>query len=227
MANEKLKAALSASALKEFDYTDSETIIWNPSREFEQEMEKLLKSINKPKRYSLRFIMVAAAVILLLASASLLSIADVREKVIAFFVNDNDTHYDIEYGYERPGDIAIGDEISDIYTIGGLSADFKLKKREAGEHSAVTVWESDDETIILQQGDGITKRSIDGERLRKTEFTLNNISFAAYSEDGYVLLLWNTDRFTFSVDYYGEKDCEALAEMILSGIEPYTESERE
>lgn len=227
MANEKLKAALSASAMKEFNYTDSETVIWNPSQEFEQNMIKLMKSVNKPKRYSLRLILIAAAVIFLLASASLLSIADVREKVIAFFVSDNDTHYDIEYGYDRPGDITVSDEMSDIYTIGGLSADFEIKKREIGEHSAVTIWESGKETIILQQGDGITKRSVDGERLKKTEFTLGNISFTAYSEDGYALLLWNTDRFTFSVDYYGEKDCEALAGMILSGIEPYTESERE
>ena len=218
MASEKLKKALLAASQEEYLSIDkeSETIEWNPSDDFIAEMEVLVKHTEKRRYRPLKRVLLVAAVVVLISCISVLSFAEVRENVINQFKNYYYTHFDVEYGIDEAGDIVIGDGINSVYTFDKLSDGFIQVSYERNEHSVITVWEKGEETIVLSQGDGITKRSIDAERLVKTQQVVNGTVYEIYSEEGYVLVLWSTAEYTFSVDYYGSALLNDIMDIVLS-----------
>lgn len=218
MASEKLKKALLAASQEEYLSIDkeSETIEWNPSDDFIAEMEVLVKHTEKRRYRPLKRVLLVAAVVVLISCISVLSFAEVRENVINQFRNYYYTHFDVEYGIDEAGDIVVGDGISSIYTLNEIPDGFSLTSYEKNEHSVITVWEKGEETLVLSQGDGITKRSIDAERLVKTQQVVNGAVYDIYSEEGYVLVLWSTAEYTFSVDYYGSADAAGIMDVVLS-----------
>lgn len=218
MASEKLKKALLAASQEEYLSIDkkSETIEWNPSDDFTADMEVLVKQSEKHRYRSLRRVLLVAAVVVLISCISVLSFAQVREKVINQFRNYYYTHFDVEYGIDEAGDIVVGDGINSVYTFDKLSDGFIQVSYERNEHSVITVWEKGEETLVLSQGDGITKRSIDAERLVKSQQVVNGTVYDIYSEEGYVLVLWSTQEYTFSVDYYGSALLSDIMDIVLS-----------
>ena len=218
MASEKLKQALLAASQEEYLSINkkSETIEWNPSDDFTAKMEVLVKQNEKRRYKTLRRVLLVAAVVFLVSCITVLSFADVRENVINQFKDYYYTHFDVEYGFEEPGDIVVCNGINRIYTLLQIPDGFVQINYEKNEHSVITVWEKDDETLVLSQGDGITKRSIDAERLVKNKQIVNGTVYEIYSEEGYVLVLWNSDEYTFSVDYYGGALFNDIIDIVLS-----------
>lgn len=218
MASEKLKKALLTASQEEYLSIDkkSETIEWNPSDDFTAKMEVLVKQSENHRHKSLRRVLLVAAVVFLISCITVFSFADVRENVINQFKDYYNTHFDVEYGFDEPGDIVIGDGINCVYTLKEIPDGFVQVNCEKNEHSIITVWEKDDETLVLSQGDGITKRSIDAERLVKTQQVVNGTVYDIYSEEGYVLVLWNTGEYTFGVDYYGDAMSGDIMDIVLS-----------
>lgn len=223
MANEMLKKALREAAQEEYFDITCESVEWEPSERFCAMTEPLIKNNRSRTRTVLRRIIPIAAVMLLIASTMLFSMADVREKVINYFENNMKDHIDLEYGFDEAGDISPEDVLNDILMPDFESKGFVLKEQELTDHSSVTVWEKGQQVVILQQGDGLTSRSVDSERLAKSSKTVRGVSFDIYSEEGYYLILWNTDKYTFSLDCYCDIELTELINMILSCRE--TESE--
>lgn len=213
MASETLKKALLTFSQEEFIYINERCANqnWTPSEQFIHKTERIIKgnhhSINASR------ILLIAAVVLLLSVTTVFTFADLRENIINSFKEFYQTHFNMEYGNNQPGDIA-GNGIEKVYTL-VLPDGFKIIQHNKNEHSVITVWENTDvETIILSQGDGITKRSIDNERLIQSKTVIDGIECEVYSESGYILVLWNTAEYTFSIDYYGERTINEIADLI-------------
>lgn len=219
MASEKLKQALCASAREEYFYIDCEPKQWEPSAQFQRKMERLLQQYRKQRIAGGKRVFLIAAIILLLSVTVLFSVADVREKVIRFFVQYSADHFELEYGVEKAGDIPVGEAISEIYFLTGLPEGFTQESKSITDHSVTTVWTNGEETLIFSQGDGLTTRSVDNERLKKSTVAVNGTTVLSYSEPGYVLLMWNTQTYTFCVDYYGVRQAEELAQIVLNGLQ--------
>ena len=62
----------------------------------------------------------------------------------------------------------------------------------------------------------MTKRSIDVERLQKTEILSAGVIYELYSQEDYILLLWNTAKYTFSIDYYGKMNGDEIIKLAES-----------
>ncbi len=219
MASEALKKALMASAAEEYFNINlvCETEEWEPSEKLKKQMEVLLRTTVKPKRHSLKYTLLVAAVIVLISVTAVFSVAQVRERVIQFFREYYYTHFNMEYGRDEAGDIVLGDGINTVYTFSQLPEGYEYISRTENEHSVITVWEDAAEnTIILSQGDGMTKRSVDAERLEKTEIISDGTVYEIYSEDGYVLIFWNTAEYTFSIDHFGSLSAEYLVKTAES-----------
>lgn len=221
MTSEKLKQALRESAAEEFLNIQSETILWEPSEQLSDEMETLFKQTGKKRRPVLKRGLLVAAVILLFSAMtiSVFGVSDIRNKVIEYFSNIKSGHVEVEYGYNEAGDINVCDSINDVYTLINLPDGFTEVSHTDDIHTVVTIWENENgDSLILQQGDGITKRSIDTERLKKTYITISGTEFEAYSEAGFTLLMWNTEKHTFSIDYYGQIEPEVLAGIAADNL---------
>ena len=221
MTSDKLKQALRESAAEEFKNIQSETILWEPSEHLSDEMETLFKQAKNKRRPVFKRVLLVAAVILLLSvmTVSVFGISGIRNKVIDYFSHIRRGHIEVEYGYSEAGDINVYDSINDIYTLTNLPDGFAEVSRTADIHTVVTIWENESgDSLILQQGDGITKRSIDTERLKKTYITLDGTEFEAYSEEGFILLMWNTEKHTFSIDYYGRMSARELARIAADDL---------
>lgn len=219
MASEMLKKALLASAHEEYLKIDKlcEPNIWEPSEHFCSQMENLLQQTKKRHTVNIKRVLLVAAVIFLVSVTTVFSFATVREKVINFFKEYYYTHFDMEYGFDEPGDIVLGNGINTVYTFSSLPEGFKKASVTENKHSVTTIWENENgDAIILSQGDGITKRSIDVERLEKTEIVSNGTVFEIYTEENYILILWNTEEYTFSIDYYGEMKSSDIIEIAES-----------
>lgn len=220
MASEMLKKALLASAHEEYLNIEKscETDLWEPSEQFCSQMENLLKQAKKRRTVSIKKVLLVAAVIFLISVMTVFSFASVRENVINFFREYYYTHFDLEYGFNEAGDIVLGEGINTVYTLSSLPEGFEKASITQNEHSVVTIWEKENgDAIILSQGDGITKRSIDVERLEKTEIVSDGTVFEVYTEEDYILILWNTEEYTFSIDYYGKmlpQDIIKIAESL-------------
>lgn len=223
MANDKLKQALREAAQKEYFDITCESAQWEPSERFCAKTEPVIKNNNSRTRTVFRRIVPIAAVMLLLASTMLFSMADVREKVINYFESNRKDHIDLKYGFDEAGDISPEDVLNDILMPDFESKGFTLKKQELTDHSSVTVWEKGQQVVILQQGDGLTNRSVDAERLVKNSKTVRGVSFDIYSEEGYYLILWTTDKYTFSLDCYCDIEQTEIIDMILSCREAESE----
>lgn len=214
MATETLKKALLSFAEEEFLQADigCKNQYWKPSENFLIKIERIVK--NRRKTVNVKRIMLIAAVVLLLSATVIFSFAQLRESVINTFKEFYYTHFDVEYGNNAAGDIT-GKGIDTVYTLVSLPVGFELTDYSKNEHSVTTVWEhKTGETIILSQGDGITKRSIDNERLTASTLSIDDIQFEVYSENGYILFMWNTADYTFSLDYYGERAINEIADLI-------------
>lgn len=221
--NEQLKKALREVALEEYLNIAGQNTDWIPSAQFEKKMQSLTgRNMYRAKNLMKRIIIVAA-VILLLASTMLLSFADVREKVINFFVRDMKNHIEIQYGFNEAGDIFSDGREQEIFSPDFESKGFVLKERETNEHACVTVWEKGEQFIILQQGDGNTNRFVDTQRLEKISKNANGVTFDIYSEEGYFLILWNTDVYTFSLDCYCDIDSDEIISMLSDNREVLSE----
>lgn len=209
MASEMLKKALLTVSAEEFLSIDKECKVqnWIPSEEFIRKTEKIVKG--KRRSFNMGRVLIAAAIILLMSSVCIFSFADLRENIINTFKEFYYTYFDVEYGNNQPGDIT-GNGIEKVYTL-VLPEDFEMIQHNKNEHSVITIWENaDGETLILSQGDGITKRSIDNERLACSSTVIDGVQYEIYTESGYVLVLWNTDEYTFSLDYYGERSSDEI-----------------
>lgn len=216
MASEMLKKALLASAHEEYLNIENncETNLWEPSEHFCAQMENLLKQTKKRRFVKTRKVLLVAAVIFLISVMTVFSFANVRENVINFFKEYYYTHFDLEYGIDEPGDIVIGNGINKVYTFSSLPEGFRQISVTENDHSVITVWENENgDSIILSQGDGITKRSVDVERLKKSETVLDGIVYEVYTEEDYILILWNTREYTFSIDYYGKMNGEDIIKL--------------
>ena len=219
MASEMLKKALIASANEEYFNIEKscETDLWEPSEQFCAQMENLLKQTEKRRFVTARKVLLVAAVIVLVSVMTVFSFADVRENVINFFKEYYYTHFDLEYGIDEPGDIVIGDGINTVYVFASLPEGFEQVSVTENDHSVITVWENENgDTIILSQGDGMTKRSVDAERLQKSEKVSGGIVYEIYTENDYILILWNTAEYTFSIDYYGKMNSEDILKLAQS-----------
>lgn len=219
MASEMLKKALLASAHEEYFNIEKicETEKWEPSELFCAQMQDLLMQTKNRRFVRMRKVLLAAAVIALTAVMTVFSFASVRENVINFFKEYYYTHFNLEYGIDEPGDIVLGDGINTVYTFSAVPQGFEQVSKTADDHSVITVWEKENrDTIILSQGDGMTKRSVDVERLKKSEKVSGGIVYEIYSEEDYVLILWNTAEYTFSIDYYGKLKAEEIIKLAES-----------
>ena len=219
MASEMLKKALLASAHEEYLNIEKscETDLWEPSEQFCTQMENLLRQAKKRRFVKTRKVLLVAAVIFLISVMTVFSFASVRENVINFFKEYHYTHFDLEYGIDEPGDIVIGNGINTVYTFSSLPDGFEQISVTENDHSVITVWEKENgDSIILSQGDGITKRSVDVERLKKSETVSNGIVYEFYTEEDYILILWNTSEYTFSIDYYGKMNGEEIIKLAES-----------
>ncbi|MBQ8210211.1 MAG: DUF4367 domain-containing protein [Clostridia bacterium] len=214
MATETLKKALIAFAEEEFMQADAEcrTQIWTPSEEFSKKTERIVKG--RHRTINAKRILLIAAVVFLLSATAVFSFAQLRENIINTFREFYYTHFDVEYGNNAAGDIT-GDGIKTVYTLTSLPDGFEMTDYSKNDHSVTTVWEnSEGETLILSQGDGITKRSVDNERLAHSTSTVDNVEYDIYSENGYILIMWNTAEYTFSLDYYGDCTIDVLINSI-------------
>lgn len=225
MANEKLKKALREAAEKEFLNITDENVEWEPSDKFLSETGKIVLPPKRRKVVPFRRLLVAAAVTLFIASAAaVLTSASIRESIIATIKEYHDTYFDLEYdvdgGNDDPVDAVPGPDsdvgaLAEIYVLEGLPQKFNKKESVVTDHSVISSWESGDgEVFILQQGDGLTKRAVDTERLEFSAVKTDKMNFEAYTEEGYVLLMWVTDKYTFSVDYYGELNAFEVADVV-------------
>ncbi len=216
MASETLKMALMQSAKEEYLTIDiaCETENWVPSDAFMKQMDALLQKSQKHSPKRVKYALLAAAVIFLLSVVSVFSVAQVREDIIKFFKEYYYTHFDMEYGYENAGDIITGQGIDEIYVFSVLPDGYEQISRTQNDHSVITVYENGNgASIILSQGDGMTKRSIDAERLTKTDVVSNGTEYEVYSEEDYLLILWNTEKYTFSIDCFGDFSVPDIIEM--------------
>lgn len=216
MTNEMLIKALREAAQEEYLNINCESMNWEPSVRFCAMTEPVIKNGAHRSQTVLRRILLIAAVMLLIGATAMLSMADVREKVINFFVSNKDDHIELQYGFDNAGDIAVFDAIDDFLTLNLEEYGFSLKEQNVTDHSSVTVWENGEQFIILQRGDGLTNRSVDTERLEKSSVTVKGVTFDIYSEEGYYLLLWNTDKYTFSLDCKCDIESSEIIEIILS-----------
>lgn len=219
MASEMLKKALLASAHEEYLNIENscETDLWEPSEQFCAQMQSLLMQTKKRRFVKTKKVLLVAAVIALVAVMTVFSFASVRDNVINFFKEYYYTHFDLEYGINEPGDIVFGDGINTVYTFSSLPEGFKQISVTENDHSVITVWEKENgDSIILSQGDGITKRSVDVERLEKSEMVSDGIVYEIYTEEDYILILWNTPEYTFSIDYYGKINSEEIIKLAES-----------
>lgn len=219
MASDKLKKALLASAQEEYLKIDkqSETIEWEPSADFERRMDELVRSTDNRRRTAVKKVLLVAAVVFLASVLTVMSFANVRHAVINQFKDYYRTHFDIEYGMQEAGDIEYGDGIEKVFTLSFVPDGFYEIQFSRNEHSAVTVWENKNgDTIVLSQGDGITKRSVDAERLERSDSVSMGVHYELYSEEGYILVLWSTAEYTFSIDYYGSETPSSLVRIAES-----------
>lgn len=220
MASEVLKRALTASASEEYFYINlvSETDNREPSDAFKAKMDALVRKTDAPAKRSFRYTLLVAAVIFLISVTMVFSVADVRNEVIRLFREYYYTHFDMEYGFEDSGDIIIGDGINEVYTLSSLPQGFTQQSITENEHSVITVWENaGGEALILSQGDGMTKRSVDAERLTRAVVVSDGTEYEVYSEKGYMVVFWSTRDYTFSIDCYGnftQDEIISLAENI-------------
>lgn len=222
MANEKLKKALQEAAMEEYLNIACESAEWEPSEEFIAQTEPVIKNDSRVRRVFRRIIPIAA-VMLLLASTMILSMADVRERVINYFESNEKDHIDLQYGYNEAGDIPAGKEITDILMPDFESEGFRLYDTDRTGHSAVSVWKHDSDMIVLQQGDGLTSRSLDIERLVKSNRSVNGVSFDIYSGAGYYLILWTTEKYTFSLDCYCDIEPEKIIGLVIDASEDHSQ----
>ena len=216
MASETLKMALMQSAKEEYLTIDiaSETENWVPSDAFMKQMDALLQRNQKSSQRRIKYALLVAAVIFLLSVVSVFSVAQVRENIIKFFKEYYYTHFEMEYGRENAGDIITGQGIDEVYVFSVLPDGYEQISRTQNEHSVITVYENGNgASLILSQGDGMTKRSIDAERLIKTDVVSNGTEYEVYSEDDYLLILWNTEKYTFSIDYSGDLSVSDIIDM--------------
>lgn len=216
MASEMLKKALIVSADEEYFKIDnlSENVSWEPSESFLSRMDDLLKQTKKRRFFNTKKVLLVAAVIFLIGVMAVFSFASVRENVINFFKEYYYTHFELEYGFNEAGDIAEGDEIDTVYTFSDLPEDFEKTNVTQNDHSVITEFEnSDGDAIILSQGDGITKRNVDVERLEKSEIISDGVIYEVYTEENYIFIMWNTEKYTFSIDYFGKMTPEEIIDL--------------
>ena len=222
MASEMLKKALIVSAEKEFDdiYSESVKMIWNPSPRFTSEISELIRKSERRKLKGFKKVALIAAVIVLISVMAVFSFAQVRNTVINSFRKIYATHFILEYGVDEAGDINKLQNMDALFTLSALPSDFELVSADNNGHSAVTIWENEkEETLIFAQGDGISKRSIDNERLEEQIVFDNDIEYRIFSEDGYMFVMWATAEYTFSIDYFGEKSADDLIKIAGSVCE--------
>ena len=137
-----------------------------------------------------------------------------RENVINFFKEYYYTHFELEYGFNESGDIIEGEGIDTVYTFSYLPEGFEKTNVTQNDHSVITEFEkADGDAIILSQGDGITKRNVDVERLEKSEIISDGIIYEVYTQEDYIFIMWNTEKYTFSIDYFGKMTPEEIVDL--------------
>ncbi|MBR5233377.1 MAG: DUF4367 domain-containing protein [Clostridia bacterium] len=216
MASEMLKKALIVSAEEEYFNIESlcPAVNWEPSEVFCMRMDELLKQTQKRRFFNVKKVLLVAAVIFLIGVTTVFSFASVRENVINFFREYYHTHFELEYGHNEAGDIREGEGIRDVYEFSYLPEGFKEVSINRNDHSVITVFEKENgDAIILSQGDGITKRNVDVERLEKSEIVSDSTVYEVYTEENYIFIMWNTEKYTFSIDYFGKLTPQEIVDL--------------
>lgn len=218
MTNEMLKRALRASATEEFKNINinSETIIWEPSKQFNAEMEQLIAETTHSRRMiSFKRVLLVAAVVLLIAVTAVFSSASVRNRVIQFFTQNLNDHANISYGYDKKDDVVIDGSTSESNIPDFSDIGYTMVSTQSIEHAYAAEWENGSgETLIFQQGSVLTERAVDNETLVRSDIVKNGVEIICFRDEGYCLLLWNTDNYTYSIDYYGGKNTDELLELL-------------
>ncbi len=216
MASEMLKKALIVSADEEYFKIDnlSENVSWEPSESFLSRMDDILKQTKRRRFINVKRVLLVAAVIFLIGIMTVFSFASVRENVINFFKEYYYTHFELEYGFNESGDIIEGEGLDTVYAFSYLPEGFEKTNVTLNDHSVITEFEkADGDAIILSQGDGITKRNVDVERLRKSEIISDGVIYEVYTEENYIFIMWNTEKYTFSIDYFGKMTPEEIIDL--------------
>lgn len=216
MASEILKKALIVSADEEYFNIEKScrTLNWEPSDNFCLRMDNILKQTIKRRFFNPKKVLLVAAVIFLIGVMTVFSFASVRENVINFFKEYYYTHFELEYGFNESGDIVEGEGINTVYAFSYLPEGFEKTNVTQNDHSVITEFEkADGDAIILSQGDGITKRNVDVERLEKSEIISDGIIYEVYTQEDYIFIMWNTEKYTFSIDYFGKMTPEEIVDL--------------
>ncbi len=218
MADEKFIKALCAAAECEFAYAAASEagLNWKPSESFLHSADSLVYSYNSRRRLNVKKTLVIAAIIMLLGLTVLFSSANVRDEIIKIFAQENENFVHLEYGSENAGDIYRLDDIEETLVLKLSDIGFKQINRDKTSHSIRTQWQRGEDFAILSQGDGITTHSVDTKELKCDTVIKQGITFKHYYRDGYFLLMWNTDKYTYSLDCGGDISYEEMIDIILS-----------
>lgn len=211
MANDKLKLALQDSALTEYLNISNDNAEWTPSDNFERKMEGIINK-RKWRPISSRHILVAAAVVILVTILAVFSIAAVKDNILQFIVSDRGNVAQIEYdkpiydsvgGLIGEGDTIVMDTFDEIYTL-DLGDEYNETDHKVSDMFITTAWENGEgNIIILTQGIGNELRKIDTKGLARQDAEIDGVAYMIFSSDEYSLILWNTDKYSFSLEYYG------------------------
>ncbi len=196
-----LKEALQKYAL---DYIDDSGIDTTPhefSPEFEKKMQKLIVSMDKPKRsrckITMKRIATVAACLLVVSSVTVMSVDALREKVLGFFIED----------YGKDSIIKIDESnsaletIEDIYEITYDLSDYEIIYKDYDDVHRITTYRNGDSFVKFSQTVKENFNSFYNTEDAEMINTEINGCEAVYFKNnhGDDILIWNNTDYVFSI----------------------------
>nr|WP_314461342.1 DUF4367 domain-containing protein [uncultured Clostridium sp.] len=202
-----LKAAVSDALRDEMDALPSNEELkekFPASAQFGKRMKKLIfqRKIKSKIRYfikSNRKIAACFMVIIVLSSATLLSVEATRNVILNTFVNQFGKYTQIQFN-----DSSTGEQKMDIYRPAYLPEGYKKISEEVYGNAALLVYsnESDSEIVLKQRKAEEGTALIDNENTNYTEVEISGNTaylFKAEKDDNYNVLLWKSKDVVFEL----------------------------
>lgn len=217
MNREDIFAAMRKAATNEFAEIPAEKEIeYEFSEKFNLKMEKLLNKVEYNSKHILsrakrNFVALTAAIIILLAG--LLSVSAVRESLLEFLVNVQDTFAEFTFGGETTK------QIDYVYSLSEIPEGFVLTEQRVDFDMCVTRYEnpSTNESISFRQiiSDG-TDTSVDRETGEYEKIWFGNTEVYLYKSniENISFALWVQNGYYMELVFRGKNSSERIVELL-------------
>lgn len=223
MTNEELagKSKL-ISALKKYELSfeekyEPEDIEVEFSRQYEHHIQKLLygktPAYGKWRGIFVRSMAACLAIVAVVLVGSV-TVRAVREPVVEFFANLYEKFVEIFFDDEDIENAP--DTIESVYTLGYIPTGYEYSEFYSNKAMTESVWSCGEDYIILCQYVFDGRTDLDNENSEYENFYIDGVKIASIEKMGRKTLLWNTDKYSFTLSISTDITKEEYVMMISS-----------